>query len=598
MAHADTPHDMSGKPAVSGSQTVRILRGKVKDGTWKDIWKDWKWIWSFSRGRSGMIVLYTLFGLGSSALGLASGVVSKYLIDSIVAMDLSRLLVLIGLLLCTAIFSVIFRSMSSRFAAKLSITMHNDILAAVFDRLIASDWLSISKYSTGDLLNRFSGDISTVSSCAVSWIPNAIIQVFTVLATLGVILYYDPIMALIGCASTPLLFLASHRLIRKQRDYNRQMREATSNLSAFESEAFRNIDTLKSFGIEQNISRRLRQWQEKYRQVALDYNSFSIRTNAYLTALSTAVQYLALGYCLWQLWRGDILFGTMVLFLQQRSNLSSSFSSLISLIPTALSGSIAAERVRELTELDEEPRGSADTALEAPVESCCIRTRDLQVAYTADRKVLTDVNIQAGPGEIVALVGPSGEGKTTLLRLLLGLVHPIAGEAILEASSKKCYPLGADTRHCFAYVPQGNTIWAGTVADNLRLVNENATENEMIDALESACAWEFVRKMPAGLYSPIGEGGKGLSEGQAQRIAIARALMRKAPVMLLDEVTSALDQETEQRVLSRLMSRGVTCIVTTHRPSVLTMCSRAYRVEGNQVVLLRPEEIRAITMEK
>ena len=157
--------------------------------------------------------------------------------------------------------------------------------------------------------------------------------------------------------------------------------------------------------------------------------------------------------------------------------------------------------------------------------------------------------------------------------------------------------MGSATRHWFSYVPQGNTLLAGTVADNLRLARQDATEAEMVDALDSACAWEFVSRMPQGIHTPLLEGGKGLSEGQAQRIAIARALIRRAPAMLLDEVTSALDRDTERRVLNNLMHRGVTCIVTTHRPSVLTMCSRAYRVENGQVTVLSEAEIRALTGE-
>ena len=576
---------------VSGA--LKTFRTRFKDGTWREILADWKWIWSYSRGRCGLIVLYTLFGLVSSGMGLASGVVSKYLIDSIVSLNLSRLMPLIILSIAVSVFNVAFRSLSNRFSAKLSITMQNDVQASVFDKLIRSDWMALSKYATGDLLNRFTGDVNTVSGCAVSWLPSVIIHIFTVLATLVVILFYDPMMALIAFASTPALFLASHRLIQKQRSHNRKMRQTSSDMAAFESETFRNIDTLKSFGIEDTVSRKLRFWQGHYRQVALEYNLFSIRTNVYLTALGTAVQFLAMGYCLWRLWRGEILFGTMVLFLQQRSTLSSAFSSLIGLIPTALSGSIAAERVRELTELPAEPRRE-DTYIP---ERCSVQLENVTVAYTEDRKVLSGVNLTAGSGEIVALVGPSGEGKTTLLRLLLGLVHADSGEVFLTDAQGKRIALGADTRQCFSYVPQGNTLIAGTIAENLRLANEDATREEMMEALRGACAWDFVSQMPGQLDAVLGEGGKGLSEGQAQRIAIARALLRRAPVMLLDEVTSALDYETEQKVLRHLMSRGVTCIVSTHRPSVLTMCSRAYRVENGQVTCLTADQVRALTTE-
>lgn len=564
------------------SEFFREMKIKSKNGTLKTVWQDWLWIWSFSRKRWVSVVLYTLCGILSSAMGLVGGVLSKYLIDAIVSMNLSNLLWLCVLLLASAGLSVAFQSFTSRFAVRLSITMHNDVQAKVFDDILGADWMALSKFATGDLLSRFSADVNTVSSCAVSWLPNVMIQGFTVLATLGVILYYDPVMALIGCASTPLLFLMSRSLLAKQRDFNQQVRQVAGDMSAFQSESFRNIDTLKSFGVEAQISQKLRFWQKNYRDTVMEHNRFTIRTNVWLTVMGSVVQYGALAYCLWRLWRGDIVFGTMTLFLQQRSNLSSAFSSVVSLVPTALSGSVAAERIRELTDLPKEPRSNQIRI----TGSCHVCMEQVQVAYSPDRKVLSDVNLNVPAGKLVALVGPSGEGKTTLLRLLLGLLRPDAGSIYLEDSNQKKYPLGADTRQCFAYVPQGNTLIAGSVAENLRLGREDATAEEMITALQDACAWEFVSELPGKLDAPIGEGGKGLSEGQAQRIAIARALLRNAPVLLLDEVTSALDADTEQRVLGNLTGRGITTLVTTHRPSVLSQCTRVYRVEGGKVTLL------------
>lgn len=563
-----------------GSEFLRTMKKKAKDGTLKTVWKDWLWIWSFSRHRWGSVVLYTLCGMGSVGLGLVASVVSKYMIDAIVAVELQPLLFYCALMVVSAAAAILFQSFTSRFATKLSIGMHNDVQAKVFDEILEADWMALSKYPTGDLLSRFSTDVGTVANCAISWLPNVLIQLFSVLATLGVILYYDPMMALIGCASTPLLFLMSRSLLSKQHQHNRNIRQVGGDLAAFQSEAFHNMDTLKGFGVEKQISKKLRFWQNAYRKSVLDFNRFSIRTNVWLTVLGDLVQYAALAYCLWRLWRGDILFGTMTLFLQQRSNLASAFSSLISLIPTALSGSVAAERVRELTDLPKEPRSETRFT---PKGSCSLTVENVRVAYTEDRKVLSDVNIRVPAGKIVALVGPSGEGKTTLLRLLLGLIRPEEGTIRLEDGDGNCYPLGADTRHCFSYVPQGNTVIAGTVAENLRLGKEDASEEELHAALEAACAWEFVKELPQQLDTPIGEGGKGLSEGQAQRLSIARALIRSAPVLLLDEVTSALDRDTEKRVLENLTGLGVTTLLTTHRTSVLSQCAHVYRVEDGKV---------------
>ncbi len=576
------------------SQFLSMLGSKLRDGTLRTVWRDWLWIWSFTRKRWVAVVLYTLCGILSSALGLVAGVLSKYMIDAIVTLDVSRLLPYCLLMVFSAVFGVAFQAMTARFSAKLSIGMHNDVQAAVFDSILQSDWMELSQYASGDMVNRFATDVNTVANCAVSWLPNVLIQLFTVLATLGVILYYDPIMAIIGCASTPILFLLSRKLLRQQREYNQKMRQVSGDMSAFQSETFRNMDTLKSFGVEEQISRKLRFWQKNYRDTVLEHNRFSIRTNVWLTIMSSVVQYAALGYCLWRLWRQDILFGTMTLFLQQRSNLSNAFSALVSLIPTALSGSVATERIRELMELPKEPVAQDRVV---PAGSCAVQVQGVQAAYSPDRKILSDVELYAPAGKVIALVGPSGEGKTTLLRLILGLIRPEQGQVTLIDAKGQQYPLDASTRQCFTYVPQGNTIIAGTVEENLRLAREDATPEEMEQALKDACAWEFVSELPMGLHTPVGEGGKGLSEGQAQRIAIARALMRSAPVMLLDEVTSALDQETERQVLNNLMRRGVTTVVITHRMSVLSLCSGAYRVQDGCVRPLEQAELEQLAQQ-
>lgn len=562
------------------SEFIDTMKDKAKKGTLKDLWRDWKWIWGFTRKRKLAVLGYALCGILSSGLVLAAGVVSKYMIDAIVAMELDRLVLYCAAMVASVVLGLAFQSFTSRFAARLSIDMLTDVQQTVFDKVMDSDWMHLAKYPTGDLLSRFSGDINTVASCAVSWLPDLTIQLFTVVSTLVVILYYDPVMALIGCASTPLLLLMSRSFLHKQRTYNKKVRQVGSEMSAFQAETFRNMDTLKSFGVEDTMSQMLRQKQGQYRDTVLEHNRFTIRTNVWLTIMGTAVQYGALAYCLWRLWRGDILFGTMTLFLQQRASLSSAFSALVALVPTALSGSVAAERVRELTELPKEPH---QRRRPVPEGGCSVELAGVSVGYGPDATVLSDVELYAPAGQILALVGPSGEGKTTLLRLLLGLIRPDSGSASLVDARGQRYDVGADTRHWFTYVPQGNTVIAGTVAQNLRLARQDASEEELVEALKDACAWEFVSTLPQGIHSALGEGGKGISEGQAQRIAIARALIRKAPVMLLDEVTSALDQETEERVLRNLCARGVTTIVTTHRPSVLELCSRVYRVQGGKV---------------
>ena len=336
------------------------------------------------------------------------------------------------------------------------------------------------------------------------------------------------------------------------------------------------------------------------RDISLTYNFFTIKTNILMSAMGMAVQFTAFGYCLFRLWTHSITYGTMTLFLQQRSNLSSAFNSLVSIVPSFLNSSVSAHRIRELVELPREIHVSESNELDAYVEDgFSVRMENLSFAYMKGKYVITDSWFAARPGEIVALIGPSGEGKTTMIRLILGLVCPQAGKVVISASNGKEIPMNADTRHLFAYVPQGNTILSGTIAENMRMVKEKATDGEIIQALKDTCAWEFVKKLPDTIYSSVGERGRGLSEGQAQRIAIARAILCDAPVLLLDEATSALDVTTERRVLKNIIRQrpNKTCIVTTHRPSVLNLCQRVYRVIDTKVTELDEQESSRMSMD-
>ena len=569
----------------------QMLRNLARGETLQRTLRDWKWILSFTRSHWLGVVGLTCLGLVSSSLGLLSGIITKNLIDSIIHLNTEKLIPMTVLMVVSAALGVVFQSLGARYSARLSTAMHQQVQRHTFERLVHSDWMCLRQFPTGDLLSRFSGDIGTISGCAMTFLPNVIVQAFTLLGTFGLICYYDPTMALICLVSTPILFLASRSLLRRQRDYNVRLRQTASGMTEFQAETFRNIDTLKGFGIEGAVTKQLLQWQKKERDVILEHNSFTVRTHALLTTLSTLVQYVAMAYCIIRLWQGQMILSTMTFFLQQRGTLQNAFSGLIGQIPRILSGSVAAERIRELSELPQDPPPTD----ELPTPWCHIRLKNVSAAYEDGVRILDDISLQAGPGEIIALVGPSGEGKTTLLRLLLGLMQPLEGVMELTDARGTVHTLGSNTRRYFSYVPQGNTLLAGSIAQNLRMVNPKASDAEIIAALEGACAWDFVSQMPGTIHARLGEGGMGISEGQAQRIAIARALMRKAPAMLLDEITSALDMETEQKVLTYLMNLGVTCIVSTHRPSVLTMCTRAYRVEDGRITQLSDEEIGQLT---
>lgn len=581
-------------------ESLEILIRRYKEGTFSEIIDDWKWIFSYSARYKWAIVFYTLLGILSTSLGLVSSVAGKYLIDIITGYQTSKLAIMILIMAGSTVFSLLFSSLISRISAKLSIKINNDIQADIFDKIVDAEWMAINRYSNGDVLNRFNGDIGTVSNNAISWLPTIVIALYNFIATFFVLLHYDWIMAVIALASAPFMLLMSQFMIQRQREYSKKAREMSSKLMTFEVETFYNFDTIKSFGIAPHYSKKLRCWQEKFKIVNLDYNLFSIKTNIVLSLLGAGVQFAAFGYCLFRLWTHDITYGTMTLFLQQRSSLSSAFNNVVSIIPSFLNSSVSAHRIRELVELPKETHIEQSYELDALAEDGFkIYMNEVSFSYEKEKKVINDSDFIASPGEIVALVGPSGEGKTTMIRLILGLIQPQKGEALIVASNGQRVMLNAETRHFFSYVPQGNTILAGTIAENLRMVKENASDEELKEALKIACAWEFIEKMPQGMDTPLGERGRGLSEGQAQRIAIARAVLRDAPILLLDEATSALDVTTERKVLKNIVARrpNKTCIVTTHRPSVLNLCQRVYRVVDTKVTPLSEEESAKMAMD-
>lgn len=581
-------------------ESLDILIGKWRDGTFSEILDDWKWIFSYSKRYKGAIAFYTFLGIFSTSMGLVSSVASKYMIDIITGYQMDKLWIMIFITVGSAIFSLAFNNIIGRISTKLSIYINNDIQADIFDKIIDADWLEINKYSNGDVLNRFNSDVNTISSNAISWLPTIIIAIYNFIATFFVIWHYDKIMSLLAFASAPVMLLMSKFLISKQRAYGQKVKEMSSDMMTFEVETFYNFDTIKSFGISSLYSKKMRTWQEKFKDISLKYNMFTIKTGIFMSILGMLVQYAAFGYCLFRLWTRDISYGTMTLFLQQRSNLSSAFSNVVAIIPNFLNSSISAHRIRELAQLPKEVHVPESSQMDELVDRGFeVRMQDVNFSYIEGTRVITDSAFQACPGEIVALVGPSGEGKTTMIRLILGLIRPEEGKTFLRAANGTEVQMNADTRHLFAYVPQGNTILSGTIAENLRMVKQDATEEEMIEALKISCAWDFVKDIPDTLNANIGERGRGFSEGQAQRIAIARAVLRDAPILLLDEATSALDVTTERKVLKNIVRQkpNKTCIVTTHRPSVLNLCQRVYRVMETRVTELSEEESSKMAMD-
>ena len=556
--------------------------------------REWKWLSRYTLHYKAEVLWYIFVGILGTVLSLAGSIISKNIIDAVTGADSGGIVVALVFYVLMQLSQIAVRAISGRINAVVSIRVNQQITAQVYDKLLTTDWESLSAYHSGDLLTRIEGDVNTVASGVLGWFPELITRLLQFVGTLAVILYYDPTLALLALLSAPATALMGRYVIKTMRNHNETMRQLSSEMTIFNEESFRHIQLIKSFNRTDAYSDQHRRLQQRYKDASLDYNRFTIRKNTVLSLVGTVVALLCFVWSIYRLQNGFITFGVMTLFLQLSGSVSSAFSALAALVPGAVATATAAGRIMTLMDLPTEEQGDT-AAIDAFLTACgdqplSVQATGVSYRYNDGKDVLTNADFRADGGEIVAIIGPSGEGKTTLLRLLLGIVSPKGGTLQVCAADGTAIPLSPATRKLFSYVPQGNTLFAGTVAENLRLLRPDATDEELYEALRAACAEDFVRRLPQGLDTPVRE-QSGFSEGQLQRLCIARALLSDAPILLMDECTSALDLDTERQVLENVLRsrKGRICIVTTHRTSVQEMSRRVYAIRGTCIEAIQPQ---------
>ena len=573
---------------------VQKIVKRVRDGTLREIERETRWIYRHTRAYRKAVLMYVLLGLLSTGLSMLSALASKELVNSIVLLSTDgyggkRIAAIgIGVALLGGL-GIALSAFINRYGAKINLRVSNELRAEVFDMFLRTDWESLQQYHSGDLLSRINTDVTTVANSVLGWLPTLLIKLAQFVTSLTVILCYDPTMALIALITAPITLLAAKPFVSKMRFMNKEMRNVNSDMIAFHEEALQNAQSIKAFNLVDSFSDRLRGVQARYYNTALRFNRFSVFNSSLLSTAGLIVSYLCLGWGAYRLWRGKIDFGTMVLFIQLAGYLSSSLSSLIKLVPSAIECTVSAQRIMTIFDLPREKLEGLEAVEALRKTDFSLHLADLRFSYQSGALVLDGINLTVAPREMIAIVGPSGSGKTTLFRILLALLRPTGGTAELISGELRV-PLSPATRSLFSYVPQDNVIFSGTIADTLRLVRPSATDEEIYAALEVACADSFVKALPKGIYSTLQERGSSLSVGQNQRLAIARAVLADAPILLLDEVTSALDMETEQQVLQNIAALpNKTCIISTHRPSVLSLCDRIYRIRDAHLTPLSKE---------
>ena len=574
---------------------------RIREGALKDVWRETVWIYRYARNYWKQMIFYTVLGLAGTAVSLIASLISRDMVDIVTGKQVGLLLKTFCLYIGFSVGNVFVSQLSSYFSNKIRLGVENEIKQDVFRKMLSVELESIQNYHTGDLLTRWGADAGNISEGILSWVPNLIINTVRFVSTFALVFYNDPIFALLALLGMPVSMLMSRTLLRRMRKNNERSAAMNAKMSGFNQEAFSNIQTIKAFNLIRLYTERLKQLQQEYLSMRLEFQRMSMATSILLSIVGLAVSYGCYGFGIYRVWSGAITFGTMTMFLSLSGTLTSSLNQMVSMIPSAISLTTSAGRLMDILDMPSE-----DFSEEEKVHSFLEQNRSKGISYACSgltysyhtgTEVFAHAGLEAHPHEIVALVGPSGEGKTTMLRLLLALLNPQEGESFFtgEVTGERIQNTPA-ARELFSYVPQGNTMFSGTIAENMRFVKPDATDEEIEQVLRQACAWGFVERLPDGIYSAIGERGTGFSEGQSQRLSIARALLRKSPILLMDEATSALDVATEREVLKNIMRDDYprTCILTTHRPTVLGICQRVYGIREKKCVVLTEEEIRQL----
>lgn len=584
---------------------VQLLWKRIKDGTAKKMLSQTGWIYQYARRYWKMMILYTVLGITGTMLSLVSSMISKDLVDIITGHEAGKLVQTFAAMIGFSVMNILVTQATNYASTYINMKVDAEIKNDIFAKMLVTDWESLTTYHTGDLVTRWSSDASNISSGILNWIPNLIIYTVKFISALAVVLYYDPTFAVFALLGIPFSAVMSRPLIRRMKKNNERSAAMNAKLYGFNQEVFSNIQTIKAFDLITFYIERLKNLQKEYIGMRLDFQKMSMLTSILMAMVGFVVSYSCYGWGIYRVWSGVISYGTMTMFLSLSGTLTTSVNSLASLIPTAISLTISAGRLMDIVEMPQEDY-SQDSLVkkfekEHKQQGIGIKMEALSYTYHTGTHVFENAEFEAYPHEIVALVGPSGEGKTTMLRLILSLLRAQNGKVWMCAGGREgeTIALSPSTRKLFSYVPQGNTMFSGTIAENLRNVKPDASDEEIVNALQMACAWEFVEKLPDGIHTVVKERGGGFSEGQAQRLSIARALLRKSPLLLLDEATSALDVATERKVLKNIMTDTYprTCIVTTHRPTVLNICTRVYAIRDKKCAVLEKQEIEKLIKE-
>ena len=532
------------------------------------------WLWVVWKGNRLQAVLNAAMGLLSVGVSLAQVWAVKNAIDVAAGTIDGNIYVAVAIfgILILASFALSISAIWVRNI--LGIKAQNQMQRQLLDRMLRAEWHGKESRHSGDVLNRLETDVNVVVDFLAETIPNTLSVLALFIGAFWYLFSMDAMLAIVTIAIIPLFILLSKLYVRQMRNLTRTVRNSDSKVQSVLQETIQNRMLIKTLESGDAMVGKLAGTQQELRQNVVRKTTFSVFSNLILNVGFAAGYLVAFLWAAIRLSQHTLTFGGMTAFLQLVNKIQGPARNLTKLVPAFVSVLTAAERLMELEEDPMEEQGDS-IPMEAP---CGIRFENVSYAYDNEEQLtINNLSFDFKPGSCTALLGETGAGKTTIVRMILALLKPKSG-AITIYNNKVEEQLSPLLRCNLVYVPQGNTLMSGTIRDNLLLGKPDATEEEMKGALKKSCA-EFVMQLPDGIDTICTEKGGGLSEGQAQRIAIARALLRNRPIMIFDESTSALDPETERQLLANILSKkDKTIIFVTHRPAVVEYCDHTLKI--------------------
>lgn len=533
------------------------------------------WLWKLWKGHRLQTTLNALIGLSSVAVNLGKVWAVKHAIDIAAGNLDGSIPAAVAVMAILTLSDFGLNILSIWVKNILGIKAQNRMQQLMLDRILRSEWHGKESRHSGDIINRLEFDVTNVVRFLTETLPATLSTLALFIGAFFFLYSMDKLLALVIIAILPVFMLFSRLYVRRMRKLTRKVRESDSKVQSILQETIRNRMVIKTLESNGEMVNRLEEIHSELRHNVVRRTSFSV-WSSFIASFGFSLGYLvAFTWSAFRLANHTLTFGGMTAFLQLVHKIQAPARTLTSLVPEFVSVLTAAERLIELEETPTEEQGD-NIVMAAP---CGIRFNHVYYRYDEDEgNILEDFSFDFKPGTCTAILGETGAGKTTMIRMVLALIRPQQGSVEIYDADRSV-ELSALLRCNFVYVPQGNTLMSGTIRENLRLGKLDATDEEMLEALHKSCA-DFVADLPAGLDTVCSESGGGLSEGQAQRIAIARALLRNRSVMLFDESTSALDPDTEKKLLNNLLADNTkTILFITHRPAIVAYSHQSITIE-------------------